>query len=106
MEYNYEEKDIINELYNSYLDNKDFNYSEELKLLIFDIIRYNDDANINEIINKYGGIYDLILLYQNKYSEMSLDNLNYYELLAFIGLYDYIYTKITEKIVLDFNLRI
>jgi hypothetical protein len=104
MNYNFEETDIINEIYNSYLSNND--YESELKQLIYEIIIYNDKSNIEELIQKYGGIYYLTNLYNSKYKSINYPDLPLYDLLAYVGLYDYIYNKINELIILDFNLRI
>lgn len=107
MSYNYEESDIIDVIYNSYLNNN--NWEKELKDLIFEIVIYNDDDNINEIINSYGGIFHLCNLYVSKYKMVfnKIEHkLSYYQLLAYIGIYNKIYTDICEKIICDFSIRI
>jgi len=107
MNYNFDENDIIQEIYNSYLDKN--NWQLELKEVLLEIVIYNDDENINEIIDLYGGSYHLCNLYNYKYKNLiniNDTNISYYSLLAFIGLYNSIYDKILEKIVMDFSLNI
>ena len=107
MNYNFDENDIIQEIYNSYLDKN--NWQLELKEVLLEIVIYNNDENINEIIDLYGGSYHLCNLYNNKYKNLiniNDTNISYYSLLAFIGLYNSIYDKILEKIVMDFSLNI
>jgi len=102
---NFNENDIIQEIYNSYLNNN--NWQLELKDVLLELVIYNNDENINEIIDLYGGSYHLCYLYNYKYKNLINDiNISYYSLLAFIGLYNYIYEKILEKIVMDFSLNI
>ena len=104
MNYNFEETDIINEIYNSYLNKND--YKTELQNLIYEIIIYNDKSNIDELVNKYGGIYHLTNLFNVKYKSMNHLDLPYIDLLAFIGLYDYIYNKVNEMIIENFDLKL
>lgn len=104
MNYNFEENDIINEIYNSYLSKND--YEKELKQLIYEIIIYNDESNIDELVRKYGGIYYLTNLYNSKYIFIDYPNLPLINLLAYVGLYDYIYNKINELIIVNFDLKI
>ncbi len=104
MNYNYDENDIINEIYLSYLSKND--YETELKNIIYEIIIYNDESNLEELIQKYGGIYHLTNLYNNRYKSINYPNLPLYNLLAYIGLYDYINNKINEMIITNFDLKI
>mgnify|MGYP003332785373 CR=1 FL=1 len=104
MNYNFEETDIINEIYNSYLSNND--YETELKEVIYEIIIYNDESNLEELVQKYGGIYHLTNLYTTRYKGLDYPELPFYNLLAYIGLYDYIYNQINEKIISDFNIKL
>ena len=104
MNYNYDENDIINEIYLSYLSNN--NYEKELKQLIYEIIIYNDKSNLDELIKKYGGVCYLTNLYHLRYKSIYYPELPFYNLLAYIGLYDYIYNKLNEMIVLNFDLNI
>ncbi len=108
MTYNYDENDIVNTIYDYYMDSK-YDWKSELKSVINELIIYNDEENIMEIIEVYGGIFTICQLYEMKYknSNLFIDiQLNYYQTLAFIGLYNSIYEKISEKIVLDFQLSL
>jgi len=108
MTYNYDENDIVNTIYDYYMDSK-YDWKSELKSVINELIIYNDEENIMEIIEVYGGIFAICQLYEMKYknSNLFIDiQLNYYQTLAFIGLYNSIYEKISEKIVLDFQLSL
>jgi len=107
MAYNYDETDIANEIYNSYLENK-HDWQHELLQVIGEIVIYNDDENINEIIQTYGGQYHICQLYERRYKNLNLndENLSYNQFLAFIGLYNSIYEKINEMIVFNFDLQL
>ena len=107
MAYNYDENDIANEIYNSYLENK-HDWLHELLQVVGELILYNDDENINEIIQEYGGQHHLCNLYEQKYKNLNLNdkNLSFHQLLAFIALYHSIGEKITEMIVLNFELQL
>lgn len=111
MAYNYDETDIANEIYNSYLENK-HDWQHELLQVIGEIVIYNDDENINEIIQTYGGQYHICQLYERKYKNLNLNdknlslNLSYHQFLAFIALYHSVGEKITAMIVLNFDLQL
>ena len=107
MSYNFDECDIINQIYKNYLDYK-HDWESELKEVILELVTYNDDENINEIINHYGGSYHLCNLYEQKYKNLKLDdkNLGYYHILAYIGLFHSTYEKLSEMIALSFDISI
>lgn len=100
---NYDETDIINTIYEYYLESK-YDWKRELKSVISEMIVYNDEDNIMEIIKFYGGIFALCQLYERRYknTDLFIDiELSYYQTLAFIALYNSISEKILEKIVLE-----
>lgn len=110
MAYNYEESDIINEMIDLY-DNTNKNDSlnniyDNLTEILYNLIIYNDSENILEIIETYGGFNYISILYENKYKHQlsnileidKNDQLNNYNLIAFIGMLDYIYNKIINII--------
>lgn len=105
MIYNYDESDIVNQIYDSYCENK-HNWEHELLQVIYELVIYNDDENLNEIINNYGGIFILCDLYERKYKNTIINekNLNYYQFLAFIGLYHRIRERLIELIVMNFDI--
>jgi len=99
---NFEEEEIINEIYNLYKLDNTIDINKELCLIIYDIVNYNDDDNIKEIINNYGGICVIMELYNNNYkNKFNNIELDLQELMAFIGIYNYIYYKIEELILID-----
>ncbi len=104
MNYNYEEEDIIREVYESYIRKEE--YEDYMKKIVYEIIIYNDDSNINELINKYGGIEYLSYLYMTRYKTIDYKELSYINLLAYIGLYDYVYNKVNEIIIENFDINI
>jgi len=110
MNQNYDENDIINEMLQLYepLKKKEsllliFN---TLREVLYNLIHYNDIYNINEIIKNYGDYNNISILYFTKYKDTSIinfkidfgENLNDYYLIAFIGMFDFIYNKIIEII--------
>jgi len=100
---NYDETDIINTIYEYYLESK-YDWKNELKSVINEMVVYNDEDNIMEIIHFYGGIFAICQLYERQYknTDLFIDmELNYYQTLAFIALYNSISEKILEKIVLE-----
>lgn len=100
---NYDETDIINTIYDYYLESK-YDWKSELKSVINEMIIYNNEENIMEMIHYYGGIFILCQLYERRYknTDLFIDiELNYYQTLAFIALYNSISEKILEKIVLE-----
>jgi len=103
MTYNFDEKDIIDQLIFLYDNNTDCIF-EELINIIYSIILNNNINDIYEIINEYGGIDYIFNLYKLKYENTSIlkidknNKLVDYNLLAFIGLYDTIYNKIINII--------
>jgi hypothetical protein len=101
MNYNYDENDIINEM----LDLNDINIIYyNLQEIIYNLVIVNDSDNILEIIDEYGGFNDIYILYENKYKYTSLldidkeNKLNNYNKIAFIGMFDYIFNKISSII--------
>jgi len=104
MNYNYDEAEIIKEMFELYdINNKNESIRiiyNNIREILYNLVIYNDGDNIIEIINEHGGIYQLTLLFENKYKNSDLleidisNSLNYYNLLAFIGLFDYLYTTI------------
>jgi len=104
MNYNYDEAEIIKEMFELYdINNKNESIRiiyNNIREILYNLVIYNDVDNIMEIINEHGGIYQLTLLFENKYKNSDLleidisNSLNYYNLLAFIGLFDYLYTTI------------
>lgn len=102
MAYNYDETAIINEMFDLYdKDEKEKSIAEiysNLKEIVYNLIIYNDGDNILGLINDYGGIQEINGIYFTKYKDSNLldvdksNQLRDYNLLAFIGLFDYIYT--------------
>ena len=110
MAYNYEETDIINEMIDLYDDtNKNDsinNIYNTLTEILYNLVIYNDSENILEIIELYGGFNYIFMLYENiyKYPLSNIleidksDQLNYNNLIAFIGMFHHLYTKIINII--------
>lgn len=107
MSYNYDENDIIFQIYDSYCEIK-HDWEHELQQVVYELILYNDDENINEIITHYGGTYYICDLYQRKYKKLNIidKNLSYNQFLAYIGMYHSIYERLSELIVMNFSLTI
>jgi hypothetical protein len=113
MAYNYEETDIINEMIDLY-DNTNKNDSinniyNTLTEILYNLVIYNDSENILEIIELYGGFNYIFMLYETiyKYPLSNIleidksDQLNYNNLIAFIGMFHHLYTKIINLINID-----
>jgi hypothetical protein len=111
MAYNYEEADIISEMIDIYdSKNKDSSINiiyNNLIEILYNLIIYNDSENILEIIETYGGFNYISMLYENKYKLSNIlaidkkNELTNYNLVAFIGMFDYLYNKIINTINID-----
>ena len=85
-------------------NNIQYMYDECLKI-VYNVVIYNDFLeNILDIINEYGGISIINDIYNKKYKnstilEIDINNkLQFYELLAFIGIFDTVITKVLNNI--------
>jgi len=100
--FNYDENEIIKYLLDFYKDNSNLELVfEELKYIIYNIIINNDlFENLLDIINENGGIGVNLELYNNIYKNTNIldidihNRLQFYELLAFIALFDKIKIKL------------
>lgn len=104
MAYNYDETVILNEMFELYDKNEKtnsiMNIYNNLKEIVYNLIIYNDSDNIIGLINDYGGQYQIAMIYETKYKQTDLldidknSQLSYNNLLAFVGVFDYIYTTV------------
>jgi len=104
---NYDENEIINTLFASYKNNNNLQiiYNELLEIIYNIIINHSNSFEpYLDIINDNGGIYTVIHLFTTKYKHTDIlkidiyNRLQFYELLAFIALFDKIYNKIINNI--------
>lgn len=104
MAYNYDESAIITEMFDLYdKDEREKSIAEiysHLKEIVYNLIIYNDGDNILGLINDYGGVEEINVIYFTKYKDSNLldvdksNQLRDYNLIAFVGLFDYIYTTV------------
>lgn len=104
----YNEAEIINEMFNLYdMNNKIYSVDviyNQLREILYNLVIYNDDDNINDIINQFGGYEIITPIYNNKYVNTSIldidveGKLNINTLTAFIGIFDYLFMTIIEVI--------
>lgn len=104
----YNEAEIINEMFNLYdKNNKIYSVDviyNQLREILYNLVIYNDDDNINDIINQFGGYEIITPIYNNKYVNTSIldidveGKLNINTLTAFIGIFDYLFMTIIEVI--------
>lgn len=111
---NYDEKDLIEYMLTSYQEHNNIQYMyDECLKIVYNVVIYNDFLeNIIDIINEYGGISKINELYNQKYKNSTIleidiyNRLQFYELLAFIGIFDTVITKVLNNIygkVIDNN---
>jgi len=104
MAYNYNEAEIIQEMFALY-DKKDKIYSIDciyntLREILYNLVIYNDEDNLLEIIKEYGGNEMIIQIYNSKYSNTTIleidcnSKFTYNSFAAFIGMFDYIFSTI------------
>ena len=104
MAYNYNEADIIEEMFHLY-DKNDKIYSidliyNNLREILYNLVIYNDDDNINEIVMEYGGYEIIKQIYNSKYINTTILEIDFESkfkensLAAFIGMFDYLFSTI------------
>lgn len=108
MAYNYNEAEILEEMFSLYNKN-DKIYSidsiyNELREIIYNIAIYNDYDNTIAIINEYGGYEMITQIYNSKYINTTIleidveSKFNNNTFTAFIGMFDYLFSTILEVI--------
>lgn len=111
---NYDEKDLIEYMLTSYQEHNNIQYMyDECLKIVYNVVIYNDFLeNILDIINEYGGVSIITDIYNKKYKNSTIleidiyNRLQFYELLAFIGIFDTVITKVLNNIygkVIDNN---
>jgi len=103
MYYNFDIQNIIDGVYEIYLDDNTIDVNYELKLIIYNVVFYNDNENNLEIINSFGGLYKYNEIYENNLKNNNINNysLNYYQNLAFIALYENSVIELNKKINIE-----
>ena len=104
--YNYDETELVEYMIGLYENDSNIELLyEELKKIIYSIIINNDlFENLLDIINENGGVGINLELYNNIYKNTNIldidiyNRLQFYELLAFIALFDKIKIKVNTYI--------
>lgn len=104
MAYNYNEAEILEEMFKLY-DKNDKIYSidsiyNQLREILYSLVIYNDYDNIIEIIREYGGYEMITQIYNSKYINTTIleidveGKFNDHTFAAFIGMFDYLFSTI------------